>query len=462
MARRLLYLIQMLNYMGRQGDEKVMNIKWVSTTEQQQWEENKIELSAEGNDTLELTGDSFQTIDGFGGCFNELGWIALSQLDEEKKNEIFSELFDKEKGCKFNFCRLPVGANDYSAEWYSYNENDGDYNMEKFSIERDKHYLIPYIKKAMELQPDLKLFASPWSPPTWMKFPRAYNHGTLIWEKKNLEAYALYFLKYVKAYEAEGININQIHVQNEPMSDQKFPSCIWTGEQFREFIRDYMGPLFEKNEIDAEIWLGTLNGPETDSRFLATTYDKYANAVLSDEEARRYIKGVSYQWAGKYGIQQTYLSYPELKYMQSENECGDGTNTWEYARYIFNLYRHYFSNGVGSYIYWNMVLELEGRSTWGWKQNSMITIKPETKEVIYNPEFYVMKHFSHFVKKGAVRLGIKGHWAGNSTAFKNPDGEIVLVVGNGLTRPRSFTFKGEDKKLTLELKPLSFNTIIIK
>lgn len=389
-----------------------------------------------------------------------MGWVALQKLNPGEREKVFTELFHPEGSLRFNFCRLPVGANDYALEWYSLNETDGDYEMRHFSIDRDRRILIPYIKEALKYRSDMKLFASPWSPPTWMKFPKAHNHGTMIWEKKVLEAYALYFLKFVQSYTAEGITINQIHVQNEPMSDQKFPSCIWTGEQFREFIRDYMGPLFEKNGMETEIWLGTLNGPEVDHRYLYTGYDQYANLVLSDPEARKYIRGVSYQWCGKYAIQQTHMSWPELKLMQSENECGDGQNTWEYAAYIFNLFRHYFINGVNSYIYWNMILLPEGASTWGWKQNALFTVDPETGSVIYNPEFYVMKHFSHFVKQGAKRLGIKGHWAGTSVVFENPDGQIVLIVGNGLPRERSITYRGGSGEKSFLLKPYSFNTII--
>lgn len=440
---------------------KTNEVKWYSTTENKVWVSNEVAFTPAGTDTLELTGEKFQEVNGFGGCFNELGWEALMLLDEENREKIMEELFSPGKGCCFTFCRIPIGASDYALEWYSHNENSGDYKMENFSIIRDYLYLLPYIKKAQQYNPDLKFFASPWSPPTWMKSPKAYNHGTIIWKEDILNAYALYLLKFIQAYENEGVHISQIHIQNEPMSDQKFPSCVWTGEQFREFIRYYIGPLFERNNIDTEIWLGTLNGPETDHRYIHTKYDDYANLVLSDSEARKYIKGVSYQWAGKYGLQQTYMSWPELKYMQSENECGDGTNTWDYARYIFNLYRHYFTNGVCYYIYWNMALQPMGKSTWGWTQNSMITIDPETKSAIYNPEFYLMKHFSHFIKNGAVRVGIKGHWTGTSVAFENPDGEIVILVHNGLNRTRNFVLKGIGKELSINLSPMSLNTIII-
>lgn len=139
-------------------------------------------------------------------------------------------LFHPEGEHRFTICRLPIGASDYAEQWYSHNEVDGDVAMDHFSIERDFKYLIPYIKEALRYNPDLRLFASPWSPPTWMKFPKAYNYGTLRWEKEILEAYALYFVKFVEAYREAGITIHQVHVQNEVIADQKFPSCMWTGE----------------------------------------------------------------------------------------------------------------------------------------------------------------------------------------------------------------------------------------
>ena len=443
---------------------KEEKFKWYSTTELSAFEKmntGALVNKERSKDTLELTGEKYQTVDGFGGCFNELSWIALSKLSDEKKNAILDELFLNESGCKFNLCRLPIGANDYSTEWYSLNETDNDYEMKDFSIERDQKYLIPYIKEGLKRKPDLKLFASPWSPPIWMKYPKVFNYGTLIWNKEILAAYALYLFKFLEAYEEEGIKIDQIHVQNEPMSSQKFPSCIWTGEQFREFIGEYIGPLFEKNKVAAEIWLGTLNGPEFDNRQLYTDYDDYANLVLSDEKAAKYVKGVAYQWAGKNAVQRTHESWPEIKLMQTENECGDGKNSWEYAHYVFRLFRHYFTNGVNAYIYWNMALEPGGLSTWGWNQNTLVTIDPEANEYVYNPEYYVMKHFSHFIKSGAIRLGTKGHFTGNSLAFENPDGTVVLVVNNGFKNDRKITLIVKDKEITVILKPYSFNTFIV-
>jgi glucosylceramidase len=154
------------------------------------------------------------------------------------------------------------------------------------------------------------------------------------------------------------------------------------------------------------------------------------------------------------------MSYPELRYMQTENECGDGENTWFYAKYVFNLFQHYFTNGVNAYIYWNMALEPKGRSTWGWEQNAMVTVHPEARTMIFNPEFFVMKHFSHFVVPGSRRLGVRGHWTGNSVAFLTPSGDRVVVIANPFVEARTVTISFGEEAAAFELAPESFNTIV--
>jgi glucosylceramidase len=421
-------------------------MRWITTTPTEAWAER---IPATGvAPALTLTGETFQTWDGFGGCFNELGAIALAGLPEAKQAEVYRALFDPHAACRFTLCRLPIGASDYGAEWYSHNETDGDFAMAHFSIARDRQHLLPYILRAKALQPALRLFASPWSPPTWMKRPKAYNYGTLIKEPRHLEAYARYFLNFVQAYREAGAPIAQVHVQNEPCADQKFPSCLWTGAEMRDFIRDYLGPCFRDAGEACEIWLGTLN---TDD------YDGYPHTVLSDPATAAFTAGVGFQWAGKGVVQRTAMSWPGVKLMQTENECGDGRNTWEYARYVFGLLWHYLTNGVHAYIYWNMVLAPGGESTWGWHQNAMITADPATGTVTYNPEFYVMQHFAHAIVPGAVRLGVAGPWAGNAVAFRNPDGTTVVVVMNPFPTPRTLALNGT----VAELAGHSFNTFVL-
>ena len=428
---------------------------WVSTTQHEPWRKEQCPSAggARGPANLAASGTRHQVWEGFGGCFNEVGWEALGGLSPDQRVKVLRELFDPARGCRFNLCRLPIGASDYGSSWYSLNETAGDFAMRRFSIARDQAGLIPYIRLAQTIRPDLKLFASPWSPPTWLKNPPVFNYGKLIWKRKYLDAYALYFVKFVKAYQAEGIPISQIHVQNEPVADQKFPSCLWSGEEMRDFVRDHLGPAFRKHAIDAEIWLGTLN---TDD------YNGFPFTVLSDTRARAYIAGVGFQWAGKGAVQRTHASWPGVRLMQTENECGEGKNTWEYARYVCGLMQHYIANGVGGYIYWNMVLPPGGRSTWGWPQNAMITADPQSRKVVLNPEFYVMKHHAHFIQPGAVRLGLEGPWTGNALAFANPNGAEIYVVQNPTPKPMPLVLQATGARFALTLKPDSINTICVR
>lgn len=416
---------------------------------------------------LQLDGQSYQAIRGFGGCFNELGWLALQTVSDDERKQIIQELFDPEQ-MNFTFNRAPVGANDFADHWYSYDEVEGDYELNHFSVERDEQVLIPYIHAAQQWQPQMKLFASPWSPPTWMKRPKAYNYGRLIMTDENLKAYAQYFVKYVQAYAEHGITVHQLHVQNEVFADQKFPSALWDAESLKRFIRDYLGPAFEQAGLDTDIWLGTLNGPE-DMAFTGgygmklDNYNRYVDEILFDESARHFIKGISYQWAGRACIQRTHESWPEIELIQSESECGNGENSWEYAEYVFHLINHYFRNGATAYTYWNMILD-DQDSTWGWWQNSLFTITADTHEVRRNPEYYVMRHFSQYVKPGAVVLGTAGHFNAMGIAFRNPDGSVAVVVQNALEHEMPFTFADPEEpshSIQVTLEPRSFNTFVL-
>ena len=443
------------------------NVTWYSSSEQAQWKQKQHER-ASSPATLEADGRSYQKMLGFGGCFNELGYRALSHLTPADRAALFTELYAKEHA-NFNVCRVPIGANDYAEDWYSLDETPGDYTLANFSIERDKQCLIPYIKEAQKYQPEMVLFASPWSPPTWMKSPAVYNWGKLVQTPENLSAYAHYFARFVQAYAAQGVNINQIHVQNEPVANQKFPSCMWTGEELRTFIRDYIGPVLREQCPQTELWLGTINAPGCDynrlifDKWATEDYDYFANTVLMDEKALSFLTGVSYQWGGKIAIQRTFESWwPRIRLMQSENECGFGDNTWDYALYVWTMMKHYIGNGAESYLYWNPVLEPVGRSTWGDPQNAMVTVDPASRSYTLNPDYYVMKSVSAVVQRGAVRLGMKGAWAADTLAFENPDGSLALSVFNPFLSEREVTLRHGGETLRFALEPRSVNSILIR
>lgn len=435
-------------------------MKLITTTKNEFLQEKEIAESKLNNEeNLIIENERYQVWKGFGGCFNELGWKALSYLTQEKREEILKDLFEKDYEFQFNYCRLPIGANDYSESWYSLNECENDFEMKNFSIERDKKYLIPYINSAKKYNENIYLFASPWSPPSWMKFPKAHNFGTIVFEKKYLDAYALYFSKFVEEYKKENININMVYVQNEPLVDQKFPSCIWKGEEMVDFIRDYMGPTFESRRTKADIGFGTLNGPPGANRYWQPAYNEYCGKLFRDKEALKYVKAIGYQWDGKEVIQRTHQANPEITLVQTENECGDGNNTWEYAHYIFDLLYHYLSNNISAYTYWNMVLEPTGLSTWGWHQNSLITVSSDGK-IIKNPEYYVLKHFSKYIRPGYQRVKLSGIWSDNAIAFEG-DNKLIIIVQNPFDNEEAINLKLKAKEYSFKLKNKSFNTIIL-
>lgn len=457
---------------GIQFSTFAQKIQWVQTTQAKPWQTMSYvkESKADSTIVIDVT-KKFQKVDGIGGCFNEMGWEAMQKLSATQQNEILQSLFNTVSGCGFNMCRMPIGASDYALDWYSHNENSGDYKMEKFSIDRDKKYLLPYIKAAQKIRPDLRIWASPWSPPSWMKLNNSYRcvlrpETGYAWGKMNeyrsvceimhdsttLSSYTLYFSKFLQAYKKEGVNVYAIHVQNEPDGCQPFPSCIWNGSQLRDYVKNYMGPFFKANHPDIEIWLGTIN---------SGNYEEYTAKVLNDKQAAQYITGVGYQWDGKRAIAQAYKNHPDKKLMQTENECGDGKNSWDYAEYVQGLIKHYFENGVESYLYWNMTLPQGGVSTWGWKQNSMITIDTTAKTFTYAPEFYVMKHLSAFVKKGYQRVSVSGD-ASQSLAFLSPDNELVIFFANKSDKAKVYAFKSGKNAWSIKAEPHSFHSFKVK
>ncbi|CAH8282431.1 glucosylceramidase [Mariniflexile fucanivorans] len=450
-------------------------VSWVSTTNENAWVKKKYKpiKSKKASDisiSIDVTKQE-QKIDGFGGCFNELGWDALGMVTPEEKQQILNDLFSQEKGCKFNICRMPIGANDYAVDWYSHNETEGDFAMTNFSIDRDKKRLIPYIKGAQKINSEIEIWASPWCPPSWMKHSKHYacksnpefNDLPIEWsnteelvsrfitEPKYFEAYALYFSKFIKAYEKEGIDISAVHVQNEPNSAQNFPSCVWKPQDLGIFIADYLGPKFKEDNLETDIWLGTIERPQIER----------VDDVLQYKNTRDIVKGVGFQWAGKGAIEAVHAKYPEMQLMQTETECGDGSNDWKAAEYTFNLMKHYFENGANSYMYWNMVLDETGKSQWGWKQNSMISIDSKTKAIKYNPEFYLMKHLSAFVAPGSVKLATSGDTK-NAIVFYNHDAnEVVILTYNDQDIQQELKLDIANKVVKASLEPKSFNTMVV-
>jgi glucosylceramidase len=445
---------------------------FVSTTQNAPWQSLPTRTDGWHWDDLDVQVDlesKNRVIEGFGACFNELGWTSLQALNESDRSAVFDEFFTPGKGANFKICRMPVGANDFSRKWYSYDETPGDFAMEQFSIANDLETLVPYIQAAKKYNPALRVWASPWSPPSWMKTNKHYaevqqgpglppnglrpdqigKEGTdlFIQEDRYFAAYAKYFGKFIDSYRQQGIDISMVMPQNEFNSAQPFPSCTWTPEGLARFLH-YLGPAMEQRHV--EIFFGTY---ERGNRQLL-------DRVMADPVAKQYIKGIGMQWAGKNAVHAIQREYPELAIYQSEQECGNGKNEWSYAGYCWNLMKHYLRNNTSGYMYWNLSLEKGGRSQWGWPQNSLVTVGGESKRYIFNHDYFVLKHVSHYLQAGAVRLETDGTFD-NVLAFRNPDSSVAMILRNESEREALVDVAIRGQKTYLRLPADSFNTLFV-
>ncbi len=452
------------------------DVTWVITTQTAPWLMRKglvVETGLGVPNVIVRTESPRQLIEGFGATFNELGWTSLAALDAEEREGILRELFAPGVGANFTLCRMPVGANDLSRGWYSYDEVPGDFALEHFSIANDLQTLVPFIRSALAHQPDLRLWASPWSPPTWMKTNKHYaaampvpgfqnvsnglqpdqvgKEGTdmFLQEERYLRAYASYFGHFVDEYRKQGITIGMVMPQNEFNSPQVFPSCTWTPEGLARFIA-YLGPEMARRGV--EVFVGTLERPD----------DRLIEVSLSDPDAGKYIKGAGVQWAGKRAIAFIHRLHPDLRLYQTEQECGDGRNDWRYCRYAWSQMKHYLGNGASAYLYWNLSVQQGGLSSWGWAQNSLVTVDTTAKTFVYNHEYYLMKHVSHFVRPGARVLETSSYNGyENQLAFANPDGSLVVVMQNDLGEELPVRLMIGGRIIAPTLPADSFNTFVV-
>jgi glucosylceramidase len=462
--------------MGPPSPLEDSRVRLVVTTEAEAWQAKAVFKPIFSWDTLNLNIDPSQVqpdsrpIQGFGACFNELGWTSLQQLGAGDREGILRELFDPAAGARFTYCRTPIGGNDFATDAYSYDETDGDFALNDFSIAHDENTLVPFIQAALRHQPKLKLWASPWSPPSWMKtnhfyaeakaYPGMKDNGIrpdqighegedmFIQEPRYFEAYAKYFGRYIDAYKAKGISIGMVMPQNEFNSAQNFPSCTWTAEGLTRFLR-YLGPEMEKRAVD--VFFGTLE--RGNPRILET--------AMADKEVARFIKGVGTQWAGKNALPAVHHEFPLLLVFQSEQECGDGSNNWRYTGYCWQLMKHYFRSGASAYMYWNIATANGGMSTWGWAQNSLVSVDSAAKSFGYTHDYHLLKHLTHFVDLGARNLVTSGT-CDDAIAFVNPDGSIILLIRNELAHPQRVEIHVKTQAAMVELPADSIGTLRVE
>lgn len=383
---------------------------------------------------------SYQEIEGFGAALTDSSaWLFGSVLPDTEKAKVIEQLFDPNNGVGFSYIRLPMGSSDFARSHYTYNDTEGnveDPDLVKFSIDHDREYIIPVLKQALALSPEIKVMGSPWSAPAWMKDNKSLAKGKL--KPEYYGAYAQYFVKFIQAYAAEGIKIDAVTIQNEPHHEAgNYASMRMEAAEQAEFIKNYLGPAFEATDIRTKIitWDHNWNEPE------------YPIEILNDPAAKKYIAGSAFHgYAGSVENQaQVHDLHPDRGIYFTESSGGDfspvfGNNlVWDVQNLIIGATRNWAKTSLK----WNLALDEEhGPRVGGCTDcRGVVTANKESKTITsLNEEYYAFGHASKFVRPGAVRIKSNTFGDGSieNVAFKNKDGSKALIVLNSSKAEREF------------------------
>jgi glucosylceramidase len=400
-------------------------------------------------------GEKFQEILGFGAAFTDAACYMFHQLSESARRELLRELFHPSE-LGLSVCRMCMGSSDYSTKVYSYDEGEADPELKHFSIDHDREYMIPSMKMAQEMNPELFIFGSPWSPPGWMKFNESMLGGSM--RRKYLPAYAQYFVKFVQAYEAAGVPIQAVTPQNEVDTDQdgRMPACIWPQEYEIEFVRDHLGPLFEKSGVKTRIWI------------LDHNYNLWGRAIceLDEPAIRKYSNAVA--WHGYVGgaemVSKVHEAHPDASMHWTEGgpdyTSPDYATDWaKWAQVFTGALR----NWCRSITAWNFALDEQGRPNIGpFPCGGLVTINSQTREITRSGQFWAFAHYSRAIRRGAVRFASEGAIADlEHSAFLNPDGTSVTVLAN-LGEAKSVNVKLGGQGVRVDLPQSSLATLAWK
>ena len=367
----------------------------------------------------------YQSIIGFGGAFTEATGYSISLLPKEIQNKTIKEYFSA-NCANYSFCRLPIASCDFSPKSYSYSNKP---DLSDFSIEKDRQYIIPLIKQAQKENPNIKFLASPWSPPKFMKSNKMLVLGGRLLEKYK-QTWAEYLTKYIKEYEKENIKIDYITVQNEPNAIQVWESCLYTADEERDFVINYLYPTFEKNNIKTKILIWDHNKEKLFTR---------ATSELNSNKALEAIAGIAFHWyTGDHfeNIKLTADYFPSKLLIHTEGCTGYSKFNPNDEVHNAEIYGHDIlgdlNSGINGYIDWNMILDNKGGPNHKRNYcNSPIMINENNSNYIKNLTYYYITHFSQYILPGAKRIAFSRYSTDiEVTSFKNPDNSIVIVLLN--------------------------------
>lgn len=437
--------------------------EWVSSTSDSPWqmmllEEKVVDVPSSNDVTIHVdTENTRQSIKGFGTCFNEKGWQALSYLPQTDRTFILKDLFAPAEGAKLTICRIPMGANDFSIDWYTYDEVDADFDLRHFSINHDEHSLIPYVKAALDQNPVLELWAVPYFPPLWMRRDKHYSTseaaegaGGFIMDNLYLQAYASYFGKFIDEYKLRGINVGMVMPQNRFNATQGYPSCTWSATDMIRFLH-FLGSEMEKRHV--ELFLGT---------WVEQTDMALIDSILNDSISRRYVCGFGFQQLSREVLSLIKVKYPELRLYHTEQEYRNEHNNWEDTRQAWMEMKYYLNHGVQVYNYGSIALIEGAVDYYGRHRSSLVVVDTLTFSYRFTPEYYLLKHVSHYVKPGARLLQLGEDCYQDALAFVNPDKSVAIIAANRDDRPIELMLDVCGKERLFCMQPQSFHTWLYK
>lgn len=444
--------------------------------------ETELRLAQTGNHTFEPAGQplenevsvfvnpnkSFQTLLGIGGAITDASAEVFSRLPPGKQQEFLTAYYDKDRGIGYSLCRTPIHSCDFSSGSYTYIE-EGDKALETFSIDHDQTYKIPLIKKATEAAGgSLLLYASPWSPPAFMKDNNNMLQGGKLLPEY-FDSWALYYAKFIKAYEAEGMPIWGITIQNEPMAVQRWESCIYSAEEERDFLKNHLGPTLEREGLgDKRIVVWDHNRDLINHR---------ANTIFEDPEAAKYAWGIGFHWYETWAggdpmfsnLGNIKESFPTKNLLFTEG-CQEGFREdryqfWPHAERYGRSIINDFNNGTVGWTDWNILLDQTGGPNHvGNYCFAPIHGDTDAGELIYTPTYYYIGHFSKFIRPGAKRISTvssRSHLL--STTFVNEDQSMVSVVMNQSDEPIDYKlYVGASQAVSLNIPAHAIQTVVTK
>jgi len=404
----------------------------------------------------------FQTIVGIGGALTDASAETFYKMSKAKQQEMLTSLFDKEKGNGFSLNRTNIHSCDFSSGSYTYAEVAGDKELKHFTIDHDKQFKIPFIKAAMKTAGnDFTLFASPWSPPAWMKSNKDMLQGGKLLPEY-YQTWADYFVKFVREFEKENIPIWGLTVQNEPMAVQPWESCIFTAQEERDFVKNYMGPTLHKAGLaDLKLMIWDHNR--------GIMYQR-AKTVYDDPETSKYVWGTGFHWyVGDHfdNVRLLHDAYPDKALVFTEGTEAtfnmDSVMLWKWGEMFGKSIINDLNNWTQGWTAWNVILDEKGGPNHvGNFCMAPIICDTQKDSLIYMNSFYYLGHFSKFIRPGARRIVCSSNDDNLiATAFRNTDGKIAVVVMNSSEKDLDFHTWMDEKSVQYKSPAHSIITMVI-